>query len=248
MKKIIMFLFVSMMLSTPGYSQFGRLSPADSLRRDSINKVTQQDHKQMMAQLKIDSIRRGANGNDPNAPNAANYDESKANPYPNLPDPLTLKNGQKVTDAKTWWDQRRPEIVEDFDREVYGRTPKNLPKVNWEVIETKPDTVGGIMCTTKTVIGHVDNSSYTAISVDIQLQYTYRNDAKDKAPVILNFGFVTMPGTQPFRFGGNAQQPQGPSAQEQIIGRGWVYASIAPNSIQADKWSRVNTRYNWFSK
>lgn len=90
------------------------------------------------------------------------------------------------------------------------------------------------MCTTKTVIGHVDNSSYPAVTVDIQLQYTYRNDAKDKAPVILNFGFVTMPGQQPFRFGGNTQQPQGPSAQEQIISRGWVYASIAPNSIQAD--------------
>lgn len=77
MKKIRGFLFISMMIALQGYSQFGRLSPADSLRRDSINKVTQQDHKQMMAQLKIDSIRRGANGNDPNAPNAANYDESK---------------------------------------------------------------------------------------------------------------------------------------------------------------------------
>lgn len=70
----------------------------------------------MLAQLNITvPLRQGANGNDPNAPNAANYDESKANPYPNLPDPLTLKNGQKVTIAKMWWEQRRPEIIEDFD-------------------------------------------------------------------------------------------------------------------------------------
>ena len=73
---------------------------------------------------------------------------------------MTLKNGKKVTTAKEWWKKRRPEIVEDFDREVYGRTPKNLPRVNWEVIETKPDTIGGILCTTKTLLGHVDNSSY----------------------------------------------------------------------------------------
>ncbi|MEI9806925.1 MAG: acetylxylan esterase [Bacteroidota bacterium] len=94
--------------------------------------------------------------------------------------------------------------------------------------------LGGIMCTTKTLIGHVDNSSYPSITVDIQLQLTYRNDAKAKAPVILNFGFVRMPGMAPFRFPGAPQQNQGPTAQEQIIGRGWVYASITPNSIQAD--------------
>ena len=235
MKKIIAVIFVGLAFAVSSYSQFGRLSPADSLRRDSINKLTQLDHKDMLAKLHITSIRQGANGSNPDATNAANYDESKANPFPDLPDPLTLKNGQKVTTAKMWWDQRRPEIVEDFDREVYGRTPENLPKVKWEVIETRPDTVGEITCTTKTLLGHVDNSSFPSITVDIQLQFTYRNDAKGKAPVILNFGFVRMPGTQPFRFGGGGNnQPQGPSVQEQIIGRGWVYASIAPNSIQAD--------------
>ena len=35
-----------------------------------------------------------------------------------------------------WWNQRRPEIVEDFDREVLGRVPKNVPKVTWEVTKT----------------------------------------------------------------------------------------------------------------
>ena len=45
---------------------------------------------------------------DANAPNATNYDESKANVYPNLPDPLLLKNGEPVTSAETWWKERRP--------------------------------------------------------------------------------------------------------------------------------------------
>ena len=85
--------------------------------------TTQQDHKLMMQALQIESLRPGADGMNPQAPNAANYDESKANPYPNLPDPLVLKNGEQVTTAEQWWKYRRPEIVEDFDREIYGRIP-----------------------------------------------------------------------------------------------------------------------------
>src|SRR6476620_10809548 len=76
--------------------------------------ATNHDHQRMMELLKIASLRPGADGRNTGAPNAANYDEAKANPYPKLPDPLALKNGKAVTSAKTWWKQRRPEIVEDF--------------------------------------------------------------------------------------------------------------------------------------
>ena len=48
--------------------------------------------------LKITSFRPGADGRKP-GPNAANYDESKANPYPDLPDPLVLKNGKESHDC-----------------------------------------------------------------------------------------------------------------------------------------------------
>src|SRR5277367_6739422 len=80
------------------------------------------DHRNMMEQLGIKALRPGPNGNE-NAPNHANYDESKANPYPDLPDVLKLKNGKRVKNAKVWWNKRRPEIVEDFEREVIGRVP-----------------------------------------------------------------------------------------------------------------------------
>src|SRR5689334_19099792 len=103
----------------------------------------EQDHQLMMDRLGISEIRRGADGRDPNAPNAANYDESKGNPYPELPPALVLANGKPVTDAKTWWKKRRPEIVELFDREVYGRMPKHVPGVTWSVQEAKDDVVGG---------------------------------------------------------------------------------------------------------
>ena len=42
----------------------------------------------MMDQLGIKALRPGPSGNE-KAPNHANYDESQANPFPNVPDPLT---------------------------------------------------------------------------------------------------------------------------------------------------------------
>src|SRR5258708_5005739 len=76
----------------------------------------QQEHQRLMDLLHVTSIRRGRDGSNTNSPYYANYNESKANPFPNLPDPLVLKDGRKITTAEMWWKERRPEIVEDFDR------------------------------------------------------------------------------------------------------------------------------------
>ena len=130
--------------------------------------ATAADHKDMMEQLGIKALRPGPSGNE-SAPNHANYDESLANPYPNLPEVLTLKNGRKVTSADVWWKQRRPEIVEEFDREVLGRVPKNVPNVTWVVNRTENFTVGGRPVVGKELIGKVDNSGYPDITVGIQM-------------------------------------------------------------------------------
>ena len=60
-----------------------------------------------------------------------------------------------------WWKQRRPEIVEDFEREVLGRVPKNVPKVTWTVTQTGEATRSAAMPVIgKQLVGHVDNSAY----------------------------------------------------------------------------------------
>jgi hypothetical protein len=210
-----------------------------------VQLTAQQDHKRMMELLKIESIRPGANGNNRRAPNAANYDESKANPYPTLPDPLVKKNGGRVTSAEMWWNERRPEIVEDFDREIYGRVPKVTPNVNWEVTGTAREKNGDVAVVTKKLVGHVDNSTYPQITVDIQLTLTTPADATGPVPVMMEFGFggfgPRRPGTTkaapkaatkpaaPPGFGGG-----GPTWQQQLLAKGWGYAIIVPNSIQAD--------------
>jgi hypothetical protein len=196
--------------------------------------TNEQDHKRLMELLQIKSLRAGVNGNNPDAPNAANYDEAKANPYPQLPDPLTLKNGSKVTSAKVWWNKRRAEIVEDFDREIYGRAPKVTPHVKWEVTETVREIRYEIPVITKKLLGHVDNAKYPLITVDIQLTLTTPADAKGPVPVIMEFGFVFPPGFRLPPPPAGAPANNGPTWQQQILEKGWGLASIIPTSVQAD--------------
>ncbi|HKQ74425.1 MAG TPA: acetylxylan esterase [Blastocatellia bacterium] len=207
-----------------------QLTPEQQAQREA----TREDHQRMLEALKITSLRPGANPNDPQAPNAVNYDEAKANPYSRLPDPLVMKNSKKVTSARMWRQQRRPEIVEDFDREVYGRVPKNAPRVNWEVTTTK-ETKFDLPVITKQLIGRVDNSAYPQITVNIQLTLVTPDNAKAGVPVMMEFGFGgPRPGAQP-----PANRPAGapggsPSWQQQLLMKGWGYATIVPTSIQAD--------------
>ena len=203
----------------------------DSQVSPPVELTAEQDHQRMMRLLNITSLRPGANPNDPKSPNAANYDEAKANPYPNLPDPLRLKNGKQVTSARQWWNQRRPEIVEDFDREVYGRAPQNAPKVNWEITSTTNETVGEVPVVVKKLTGHVDNSSYPAITVNIQLTLTTPARAAGPVPVIIEFRFVFPPG---FRPPPGFTPPPGPTWQEQLLAKGWGYAILIPTSYQVD--------------
>jgi hypothetical protein len=205
---------------------------ADKELTPPVQLTSEQDHQRTMDLLHIKSLRQGANGSDPKAANAANYDESKANPYPQLPDPLVLNNGKKVTSAKIWWEQRRPEIVELFDREIYGRVPQKTPKVRWEIKNTTREMNGDIPVMAKQLVGHVDNSSYPLITVDVQLWLTIPAKASGPVPVIMEFGFP--PG---FTFAGGRglpPPPPGPTWQQQVLTKGWGYAIIAPNSIQAD--------------
>jgi hypothetical protein len=219
--------------------------------------TNQEDRQRMMDLLKITLFPSG-----PGAYLATTYDEATANPYPNLPEPLVMNNGTRVT-APAQWAKRRAEIVELFDREVYGRRPKVILKVKWEVVSTTNGTTGSVPVITKQLIGHVDNSAYPAIAVNILASLSTPADAKGPVPVVLMFGGgppapgVATPanpclppgaparGTAPAGAagagtrsagagGGPPAPPPGPTAQEQIVARGWGYASVNTASIQAD--------------
>jgi len=202
------------------------------------NWTTAQDHQNMMDQLGITELRPGPSGNEKD-PNAANYDEAKANPFPKLPDALRMENGRKVTSAKQWWEKRRPEIVELFEREVLGRVPQNVPAVHWSVVETSDAKVGPRTVHARHLIGKVDNSAYPAIEVNIDLVLVTPEDTAIPAPVMIMFGGGRMPGA-PAPAGRPGFTPPAPRpgadppATEQLIEAGWGYAYLNPNSVQAD--------------
>ncbi|MEI9976804.1 MAG: acetylxylan esterase [Ignavibacteriota bacterium] len=256
-------LLLAGLIVVPAGALFYQSAQAAGAQAPPVKMTKEEDHQRIMTMLHITELRRGKAGRDKADPNFANYDESKANPYPNLPDPLTLKNGKKVTTAADWWNKRRPEIVEDFDREIYGRVPKVTPKVKWEVASTTTAKNGDVDVVTKQLVGVVDNSAYPDIEVKIALTLSTPANAKGPVPVIMQFGGFGMPGAgrggdapagPPYgpnaftpappprapvaagagRAGAPGVAPAGPTWQQQALAKGWGYATLVPGSIQAD--------------
>jgi lysophospholipase L1-like esterase len=189
----------------------------------------------MMDQLGIRALRPGPSGTE-SAPNHANYDETKADPFPDYPEILRLKNGKKVTTADAWWKQRRPEIVEDFEREVLGRVPANAPKVTWTVVRESKDKVGPWPVIAREFKGHVDNSAAPEIEVDIQMVLVTPAWIEKSVPLMIMFGRAALPSDpippQFARFAALAGSD--PPSTQQLIGSGWGYALLNPGSIQPD--------------
>jgi (4-O-methyl)-D-glucuronate---lignin esterase len=183
MKKACLF-YLSLLFAGILLAQPARIDSSKYPRPVIFN--AQQDHDNMMQQLGIKKLRPGPNGNE-SAPNHANYDETLANPCPQLPDLLTAKDGKKITTAEQWWKQRRPEIIEEMEREVYGRLPKNIPKVTWSVKVVDREIVNRIPVIVKMLVGHVDNSDYPLINVDMNMMLVVPANVKGPVPVLMMF-------------------------------------------------------------
>jgi hypothetical protein len=197
-----------------------------------VTMTAQQDRQNMLDQLKIPvaAMRRGPSGMNPKAADYQNTDEAKANPWPHLPQLMVTKGRKTVDTPELWWTVRRPEIVEYFDAEVYGRVPKDVPKVTWEIDTSEPKAgfgggfggggFGGkppanpVPSVTKRLVGKVDNSACPAISVNIRLTLTLPKDAPGPVPVMMDFG--------------------GGGGMAQYLAKGWGYAIVSPASVQAD--------------
>jgi hypothetical protein len=206
--------------------------PASSFRTHVDPAVTrfnsEADHFRMLRSLHIDVLRAGPSG-DPKAPNAANSDEALATPYTSLPDPLVMEDGKRVRSAKEWWSRRRPEIMELFDREIYGRVPGDVPGVKWEVVGKSNGIVGGVAVVMKKLIGHVENSAYPSVNVNIELELVTPSCAKGGVPVMMELGWKLPPGMRR-SFVDSTIVPW----QEQVVKKGWGYALLYPTSVQAD--------------
>jgi len=197
--------------------------------------TAEQDRQRMLGLLGLkESDLRPRPDSDAKSPHATNYDESKANVYPNLPDPLVFKNGQPVTTANDFWVKRRKEIWEDFDREVLGRTPNRMPFIEWHILSTTKEKYGGVDVVTKRIQGLNAPRTNSKINVNIDLLLTTPANAKGPVPVIMELAF-----NQDFQSATSgpldAYEP-GPWGVDgkPVVQRGWGFAILNPVSYQAD--------------
>jgi hypothetical protein len=194
---------------------------------------------ELMREMKlagVNQLRAPLNATRPDLPHYTNYDEKKANPYP-LPDLLAFKNGKTVK-TRADWVKRRAEIKQMFDEQVYGKYPAHIPGVTWKLDGTENLTVEGIPVVAKHLTGHVDNSSYPAISIDIKMDVVTPAAAKGKrVPVIIGGGALPRPNARPFVMPAGMSLVMGPptdSSAKQLLQKGWGFVSVNANEVQAD--------------
>ncbi len=128
---------------------------------------------------------------------------------------------------------------------MYGRVPANAPRVTWTCTSTENTTIGSHPVISKQLTGHVDNSLFPLISVDIQMTLVTPADSTSPVPVMMLFrgGFPPRPRqAPPGRIAAGGPATGDPPASEQLIAAGWGYASINPASIQADNVNRGHHR------
>ena len=113
-----------------------------------------------------------------------NYDESKILPY-ELPELLTTKAGKKVADKQAWADMRRKEILEDFERYVYGKTPGGPVQVDFKVQKADENALGGIAIKKEIIASFRTEAGMSDMNI---LLYLPKN-AEGKVPVFLGLNF-----------------------------------------------------------
>lgn len=208
--------------------------------RAAISAASAAERAREMKLLGITALQPPATAYDIGKPGNANYDESKANPYPNLPALLVMSNGQKVTKAAQW-PARRKEIEQLFAENVYGKYPAHIPGVTWKVESTQDMTISGVSAVVKHIVGHVDNSAYPAITVNIAADVvTPAATRGKKVPVIIGaaslhpFVFRPRPGASGQIVHGLAMPPDPPDAAKLLLQAGWGFVARSSNEVQAD--------------
>src|SRR3974377_1370551 len=97
-------------------------------------------------------------------PQEANYHEAKVRPS-TLPDPLVLEDGTKVTDSSVWIKRRRPQILQLFETQVYGKMPGKPTQMSYQELDLDPNALSGTA--TRKQVRVKFNGGSAAASMDI---------------------------------------------------------------------------------
>lgn len=213
--------------------------------RARIAAASEAERNRELRLLGITAMQPGATAYDIDKPGNANYDESKANPYPKLPELLVLQDGTRVS-TPAQWARRREEIKALFDENVYGRFPARIPTVTWKVDGIENLTIAGVAAVVKHLTGTADNSTYPAISVAIHADVVTPRVAKGKRVPVIIGGGTTHP-RPPFRQPASGAQvhmlsmPENPpDSSALLLQKGWGFVSRNSNEVQGDNGAGLN--------
>jgi hypothetical protein len=167
------------------------------------------------------SLGKDANGNTlrlaTKTGHVSNYDETKIKPY-TLPDPLVFTDGRRVTGADAW-KRRREELIRVYEAQIFGRIPADAPKVTWTKVPTPGTFPGDTGMTFVTAqIGSGADAPRMALTVN------YPPNVQHPVPMILAL-----------QFGGGGTPTPNPPVADEILARGWGFATLGYLDIQPDK-------------
>jgi hypothetical protein len=179
-------------------------------------------------------------------PPSANYDESKVGAY-TLPNPLVFNNGQPVRTARDWMKRRRPEILELFEANVFGHSPKPPKHINFTIFDVDRNALGG-----------------KAVRKQVSIYFSPRKDgpheglliyipagARKPVPVILALNFfgnqsvINDPGIKLATIWDRKTRVREQSPEEsrgvdtesdveKILARGYAFATVCYQNIEPD--------------
>ena len=184
-------------------------------------------------------------------PSAANYDESKVPKY-TLPDPLVLRNGERVRDVDTWQKRRRPEILAMFETQMFGRSPSRYPKPAYELASIDKQALAGKAVSKQVTVSFNSKKDGPKMHMLIYLPA----GARKPVPVFLGLNFggnhsvAADPGIRleevwvrdrtrnTLTRQAGAGQPRGSGSEswqvDKILARGYGLATICYNDIEPD--------------
>lgn len=116
--------------------------------------------------------------------NKPNIDENKV-PEFKIPDPLRTFNGKKIRNSKQWEKKCRPELLDFFTKNVYGKIPGELKISSCEVIEDSDNALNGKAKRKQVMLTFKKNNRSLNFTVLI-----YTPKIKEKASVFLAYDFL----------------------------------------------------------
>jgi hypothetical protein len=164
-----------------------------------------------------------------------NYDENKVPKY-KLPELLVTKKGERIHDAKSWIEKRRPELLSLFEENIYGKIPGVLPG-SFKLIEQGNDGLNGKAIRKQVVLTYKGNGKEINLNLLIFLPKT-----KEKVPLVIGLNFwgnqtlaedtaiIISKGTRRARGIGKIMLPA-----ERLIEAGYGLATIYMGDMDPDK-------------